>query len=330
MISPQRSLAVVAVILAGLTAGIAHADVSVSGDVNPGDPNTWDSNTVLNIGDTGTGAVEITNGEAVTYWQGYIALEWDSTGAVTIDGAGSSWTNSRNLSVGNYGYGTLEITNGGVATGGRSTIGSGSESTGVVRVDGNGSTWTSNGQLTVGGHGIATLEITNGGAVSNDEYCWVAYYASGEGSITVDGVGSVLTNNGDLYIGKNNKGTMNITNGGLVSVAGLLNIDDNGDGNSFIRMATGGMLLLAGDADDSLAAFLGLASGTDEIRYWDDSISGWADITGATVGEDYTLGYLAEGDLAGYTMLTVTAVPEPAALSLLAIGGVAILRRRRR
>ena len=72
------------------------------------------------------------------------------------------------------------------------------------------------------------------------------------------------------------------------------------------------------------------AAGTDAIQYWDDPNSQWADITGATNGVDYTLDYLTTGDLTGYTVLTVmTPVPEPATLSLLAIGGLALLRRRK-
>jgi hypothetical protein len=40
--------------------------------------------------------------------------------------------------------------------------------------------------------------------------------------------------------------------------------------------------------------------------------------------------YLTEGDLAGYTMLTVGGeVPEPATMSLLTLGGLALLRRKK-
>ena len=90
-------------------------------------------------------------------------------------------------------------------------------------------------------------------------------------------------------------------------------------------MATGGVLALNGRADGSLTDFLGLVDGTDAIRYWDESISGWADITGATYGQDYTLNYITEGDLAGYTALII---PEPATLALLGFGGLLIHRKK--
>ncbi len=69
------------------------------------------------------------------------------------------------------------------------------------------------------------------------------------------------------------------------------------------------MLALSGDADDSLGEFLGLIDGTDAIRYWEPAISDWADIAGATTDDDYTLRYQTSGDLAGYTLLTVTNTP---------------------
>ncbi len=46
--------------------------------------------------------------------------------------------------------------------------------------------------------------------------------------------------------------------------------------------------------------------------------------------DDHTLQYLTTGDLAGYTLLTVGVVPEPASLYLLCIGLAAMLLGRRR
>jgi hypothetical protein len=93
-------------------------------------------------------------------------------------------------------------------------------------------------------------------------------------------------------------------------------------------MSTAGMLALFGDADDSLQEFLDLIVGTDAIRYWDDSILDWADITSATYSLDYTLEYIDDitSDLSGYTVLTV---PEPATLLLISLGSLMLHRRKR-
>ena len=117
--------------------------------------------------------------------------------------------------------------------------------------------------------------------------------------------GLYLANTNDLFVGTNGNATLAITGGGLVSVGGALTIDEDQDGDRFLNMATGGMLALDGDVDGSIAEFLGIVEGTDAIRYWDYSTLDWADITSATYGVDYTLEYLTEGDLAGYTVLTV-------------------------
>jgi T5SS/PEP-CTERM-associated repeat protein len=130
------------------------------------------------------------------------------------------------------------------------------------------------------------------------------------GEVTVDGAGSAW-NCSELSFGPEGGGVLNITGDGQISVAEILATYSYAE----INMATGGMLALYGDADDSLADFLGLIDEySDAIRYWDDSIADWADITGATYGEDYTLKYITEGDLAGNTMLTV---PEPGMIGLL-------------
>ena len=276
----------------------------------------------LGAGYKGNGSLSVQGGITVGSDVGLIGFSSGSTGVVTVDGAGSTWTNVYSLWVGQDGSGTLNITNGGtVSNNWDGRIGVYSGSTGVVMVDGAGSTLTFGGFFQVGGGGSGTLNITNGASVSNsnEEYegdyagsSAIGGYDSGAtGIVTVDGAGSTWTNSGYLNVGNSGSGTLNITDGGLVSVAGTLTIDNDANGNGFINMDSGGMLALFGDADSSLAEFLGMVSGTDAICYWDDSISDWADITGAIYSDDYTLSYLSEGDLAGYTMLTVGVVPEP-------------------
>ena len=229
----------------------------------------------------------------------------DLTVHLDVNGAGS-------MAVGYHGSGSMNISDGVEVQTRSGYVGLEAASTGVVTVDGPGSTWTTTGHLTVGGQGAATLTISGGATVSSSSTTtpvlflrdYVGLSDGSSGHVTVDGDGSKWSNR-DLSVGIWGQGTLTITNGGLVSVAGMLTIDRDLDGNGFVNIATGGMLALEGDADDSLAQFLDLVEGTDAIRYWDDSVSDWADIAAASYGDDYTLEYLTTGDLLGYTLLTV-------------------------
>ncbi len=216
---------------------------------------------------------------------------------------------SASMGAGFRGVGTLSIFDGIVVESTNGSIGYKSGSTGEVTVDGSGSMWINRGDLFIGTSGNGTLNINNGGAVTNTNGA-ISEGDNSTGEVTVNGAGSTWTNNWNLYIGSGGSGTLNIINGGLVSVAETLSIERYGKGNGLINLSCGGMLALHGQTDDSLAEFLGMVNVTDAIRYWNYYISDWADITGATYGDDYTLSYLTEGDLAGYTILT-TSVPEP-------------------
>ncbi len=271
-----------------------------------GPGSTWTSGLRLFVGRWGNGTLNITDGGQVNNSIGWIGVFSGTTSEATVDGTGSTWTNTIGLDVGTFGSGTLNITNGGTVSSASSNLGVlDSNSTGIATVNGAGSTWTNSENLIVGLQGDGTLNITDGGAVSNDSIGAIGVQPGATGEVTVDGDGSTWTSGTELYVGYESSGTLNITDGGLVSVAGDLTIDLDEDGNGFINMDTGGMLALFGDADDSLVSYKGLIDGTDAIRYWDYSISDWADITGATYGRDYTLNYLSGGALSGYTLLTV-------------------------
>ena len=214
-------------------------------------------------------------------------------------------------------------------------------SLGVARVSGPGTTWTNSLDMTIGLEGVGHLEIFDGGTVSSRIRTFVASRPNSFGSVTVRGAGSRWTNLGQVELGTHGSGPslpgiglISISDGGLVSIAGdtreCLRIQDQISGLSFITIDNGGQLAFGGDVDGSLADFLALIRGPGDIRYWDTSIRDWANISGATRDEDYTLAYITTGELSGYTVLTVNTIPEPATLTCLAIGALAILRRRNR
>ncbi len=256
----------------------------------------------------GNGTMTIDNGGQVYHSTANLGSSTNSISAVNVNGAGSIFTNKYGIKVGVYGNGTLTITNGGQVIGEfGGTIGSTLSGKGLVIIDGAGSKWTTNKYyFRVGYEGTGKLNITNGGQVIGEYGSDIGYKTGSTGTVTVSGTGSKWVNNGSKnYIGKNGSGILNIIDGGLVSVAGTLIVDYNGDGDSIINMATGGMLALKGNGSDSLSDFLSLIGGTGAIRYWDDFSQTWKIIEEAYT--DYELIYIdAESELNGYTVLTVS------------------------
>ena len=288
---------------------IGHQSTSSGAVTVDGSDSTWTNSADVHVGYYGTGTLNIKNGGTVSNADHtYIGCFPSVTGEVTVDGPDSTWTNTSSVYIGYQGDATLAIKNGGSVRNTYGYIGRYLGSTASVTVSGPGSTWTNTHYMYVGHNGNGTLNITNGGTVSN-WYSYIGNFWSSTGSASVSGPGSTWTTGSNLFVGHYDAGILYVTNGGIVSVGGALTIDFDGGDDSFINIATGGMLALFGEADNSLTDFLALIDGSDDIRYWDDSISNWADITGATYGDDYRLQYLTTGDLAGYTLLTVGFIP---------------------
>lgn len=159
----------------------------------------------LSVGESGNGALTISEGGTVINESASIGRNSGSTGMVNVTGSGSLWKikfnssqitskNNSTLSVGESGNGLLTISEGGTVTNESASIGRYAGSTGVVNVTDDGSQWNTSKMLTVGNVGNGTLTITDKSEVSAKDV-----------AMAVDPTSS---------------GTLNIGNG---SLAGILN-----------------------------------------------------------------------------------------------------------
>jgi T5SS/PEP-CTERM-associated repeat protein len=179
------------------------------------------------------------------------------------------------------------------------------------------------GDLIVGKAGAGSLTIDDGSVVIST---WSVISADGGvGEVTITGSGSVWSGIEGLWMAQ--PGTLNISDSGLFKTdlsAEIFEID----ASSEVRMQTGGKMAILNADTTSLTNFLESVTGTGgdaNIKYWNGS--DWDSMSNGTAGVDYVLTDGA-GDLEGYGVLAI--VPEPATMLLLALGGLAMLRRRKR
>jgi T5SS/PEP-CTERM-associated repeat protein len=193
-----------------------------------------------------TGDVILTGNGILATEHGSIGSGADTTGTVTVTGAGSNWNNSGELTIGNFGTGTMVIEAGGVVSSLNSGIGIDAGATGEVTVTGAGSNWNNSGVLFVGVSGTGTLTIEAGGSVSN-----TAGHIGRSGSTgvaNVSGPGSTWTNTSELRVGiGGGAGTLTIGDSGQVDVL------DDGTGTLALASSTAATGILnigavAGDA----------------------------------------------------------------------------------
>ena len=188
----------------------------------------WINTAALGIGGFGNGTLTILNGGNVTSRTGSIATPTHfggGIGTVLVDGPGSLWNNSQGL----YVNGSLTTRNGGAVVSDSAYV------DGAGMIDGAGSMWTT-GVVLIASTLSGTLTIHNGGVLSSDDFAVVGNSAHGYGRVDVDGAGSRWTNDFDqvqLNVGYTGPGTLNITNGGVVSTFGA-GIGPDGNGHVMV------------------------------------------------------------------------------------------------
>ena len=199
----------------------------------------WNITGNLIVGSSGTGTLIISGGGQVSNTYGYIGLNANSNGTVTVDGLGSRWTNTE-LDVGNAGTGTLNITAGGIVSDMMGVIGTGASGNGTVTVDGLGSQWTNSSFLEIGAAGKGALKITAGGVVSTNLFVILGVNAGSSGVMTVSGSGSRWSDATFLTVARSGIGTLEITDGGVVSTAnGFIGGDTAGTGGTGTMTVSG-------------------------------------------------------------------------------------------
>jgi T5SS/PEP-CTERM-associated repeat protein len=183
------------------------------------DPGAFARN--LTVGQSGTGMLTIQTGGTLADSFGTVGNLPGSQGTVTVTGAGSSWSNAGGVVVGGLGTGTLIIQDGGTVSGGGGSVGQSAGSTGTVMVTDPGSSWINgpSGGLNIGSFGTGTLMIANGGVVINitNFTANIGNGANSQGTVTVNGAGSVWSNSSGVNVGNSGTGTLTVADGGVVT-----------------------------------------------------------------------------------------------------------------
>lgn len=169
----------------------------------------------LTVGSNAVGTMSILGGSVVSDGGGQIGVSTFSSGAISVDGAGSQWLNEGPLYDGYGGNGSLSVTNGGYVTMTTSFLGYSSDKVGSLTV--NHSTLVGSDIATIGYYGSGVLTISNGGSatLAGADLGYIASDSSG--TVNVSDAGSQLINNGDLVIGYGGYGELSIRGGATVS-----------------------------------------------------------------------------------------------------------------
>jgi T5SS/PEP-CTERM-associated repeat protein len=265
-----------------------------------------------------------------------------SNGSVTLTSGVYNASGTISVGYGASSTGTLKV-EGGNLSAQNITLGNNSGASGAFNLSGSASSATVKNTLAIGTNAATgTLTISNGATLTDTDGC-IANQSNAVGNVTLSGAGSLWLNSTSLTVGLNyaeHPGSASI----VVSDGALLAVGSK-TGGFTLSMASNcsidlkdGYFALYGDqtADKNLflsGAGLKIWDGTEyvaattsnaTVKYYETSMWNASDSLYATYG--------GKIDLTGYTLVSVSNVPEPATYALLGGLGAAalvLLRKRR-
>lgn len=307
------------------------------------DGSSWTASSVLHLGENASNGangdelsvVEIKNGGSLIV--AGTQMGQNGGGRLIIDG-GTFSTGSGHFSGGGPGNTSVTVRNGGTGTSGFTSLGlSGGSGTSTLNVDGPGSVWTGHAYYLGGGTRSAIVNVTDGGRANSDNfYCG---HTGGSCDITIRGSGSLMTSSHNLDIGLNAPATVTLDEGGMFTHSGIATVTGRdvqvaSTATLIFGIGNGSKIATTGDATIADGATIGVKfdSGflpTPGVSYDLVTADGTLTMnTGALVLDDQTGPNWAA--TLGTGSLTVTFVPEPATMMLMAVGGLLMACCRRR
>jgi T5SS/PEP-CTERM-associated repeat protein len=189
------------------------AAITTTGNVTP-DPSTTTSSSMLYVGNTADGTMQVNGGSIVTTGTSNVGYTAAATGNATVSDPNSKWT-ATFFTIGYQGHGFVTIANGATSTASFLTLGERAGGYGSLSVTGAGSTVTAS-SIDVGDDGDGVLNITSGGKVTGT-FVDIGGFFGGVGDATVSGSGSSLVSTASLSLGTGGPGQLHVENGASVS-----------------------------------------------------------------------------------------------------------------
>lgn len=186
----------------------------------------------VGVGYDGTGTLTISGGAHLSAATATVGTNTGAVGTVDVTGAGSRIDLTNDLDVGLYGTGTLTVEASGLVNApGTFEVGEQAGSKGTVTVTGTGSQLNAGPNVFIGDRDKGTVNVDAGGYFHGTSHVNLGYNTGGNGTLNVDGNGSLAAIDSDFNIGEQGTGSLTVTNGGAAVSNEAATIGDQAGAN---------------------------------------------------------------------------------------------------